>query len=91
VLHRPKIARTYAISPGDRQAFVALLHADGLLLPEAPPGGVCRDPDGDCLPGCAATGGVDYLVTGDADLLILGRYRDVRIIDARTLLTILSA
>jgi len=91
VLRRPKIARKYAISSGDRDAFVALLHADGLLLPDAPPAGVCRDPDDDRLLGCAAAGGVDYLVTGDADLLILGRYRDIRIVDARAFLTILSA
>jgi hypothetical protein len=91
VLRRPKIARKYAISSPDRQVFVALLHTDGLLLPDAPPAGVCRDPDDDDLLGCAAAGGVDYLVTSDADLLILGPYRDVRIVDARAFLAILSA
>lgn len=91
VLRRPKIARKYAISPEDRQAFVELLRADGLLLPDAPPAEVCRDPDDDHLLGCAAAGGVDYLVTGDADLLTLGQYRDVPILDARAFLTLLSA
>ncbi|MGH7318768.1 MAG: hypothetical protein ACRELA_03955 [Candidatus Rokuibacteriota bacterium] len=54
-----------AISREDRQAFVELLRADGLLLPDAPPAGVCRDPDDDDRLGCAAAGGTDYLVTGE--------------------------
>ena len=35
-------------------------------------------------------GGADYLVTGDDDLLSVGRYRAVVIVDARTFLGVLS-
>jgi predicted nucleic acid-binding protein len=49
--------------------------------------GVCRDPDDAYLLGCAASGGVDYLVT---DLLAVGRYYGVRIVDARQFLSVLS-
>ena len=40
--------------------------------------------------GCAASGGADYLVTGDDDLLAVRQYRDVVIVEARAFLTVLS-
>jgi putative PIN family toxin of toxin-antitoxin system len=89
VLSRPKIRKKYRVAPGDRQAFLELLRTEALLLPTGAAPGVCRDPDDDYLLGCAAAGGVDYLVTGDADLLAVRRYRDVAIVDARTFLAVL--
>jgi hypothetical protein len=91
VLGRPKILRKYPISPADRQAFLALLRSEAVLLPDERPPGVCRDPDDDHLLGCAVAGGVEYLVTGDADLLGLGQFRGTSIMDARTFLGHLSA
>lgn len=91
VLSRPKIARKYRISPVDRRAFLDLLRAEAILLPDEAAPGVCRDPDDDYLLGCAAGGGADYLVTGDADLLAVGRYRDITIVAARAFLAILAA
>ena len=90
VLSRPKIAKKYRIVRADRDALLDLLRTDALLLSEERPPGVCRDPDDDYLLGCAAAGGVNYLVTGDEDLLAIGRYRDVAIVNARTFLTVLS-
>jgi putative PIN family toxin of toxin-antitoxin system len=90
VLSRPKIARKYLISATDRRAFVEPLRSETILLPDEPAPGVCRDPDDDELLGCAAAGGVEYLVTGDADLLSVGRYQGVSIIDARQFLGLLS-
>ena len=91
VLGRPKIAKKYSIAPGDRQALLELLRTEAVLLPDEHAPGVCRGPDDDYLLGCAAAGGVDYLVTGDADLLAVGRYRGVTIVDARQFLGVLSA
>ena len=91
VLARPKIARKYRVRSGDRQAFLELLRAEAILLPHERAPGVCRDPDDDYLLGCAALGGADYLVTGDDDLLAIGRYRDVVIVDARTFFSVLAA
>jgi putative PIN family toxin of toxin-antitoxin system len=51
----------------------------------------CRDPDDDSLLGSAAAGGVEYLVTGDDDLLSLGQYQEVAIVDARHFLAVLAA
>jgi putative PIN family toxin of toxin-antitoxin system len=91
VLARPKIVKRYRISSEDRQAFMELLRAEALLLPEARAPGVCSDPDDDAILGCAAGGAVDYLVTGDGDLLEVGRYEGVRIVTGREFLTVLSS
>jgi putative PIN family toxin of toxin-antitoxin system len=90
VLGRPRLQRKYVISNEDREALLRLLRTDGQLLSEAPPAGVCRDPDDDLLLGCAGAAGADCLVTGDEDLLVVGEYRGVRILRAREFLTLLS-
>lgn len=45
--------------------------------------GVCRDADDDNILACAVAAKAEYLVTGDADLLSLKSYQDVRIITPR--------
>ncbi len=44
--------------------------------------GICRDPDDDKFLSCAVSAEVDFIVSGDKDLLILKRYKTVRIIKA---------
>jgi putative PIN family toxin of toxin-antitoxin system len=46
-------------------------------------GRICRDPNDDMIIACAVDGEVDYIVTGDEDLLILKRYKDIVIINPR--------
>ena len=41
---------------------------------------ICRDPDDDAILGTAVAGNADCIVTGDSDLLVLDRFRDVDII-----------
>ena len=89
VLARPKIAKKYRVSAGDRQAFIDLLRAEAILAPHEQRPGVCRDPDDDYLLGCAAAAQADYLVSGDADLLVIGHYRGVTIVEARHFLSLL--
>jgi uncharacterized protein len=89
VLTRPKIAKKYRVSAGDRQAFIDLLRAEAILAPHEPRPGVCRDPDDDYLLGCAAGAEADYLVSGDADLLVIGHYQGVTIVEARHFLSLL--
>ena len=90
VLARPKITKKYRISAGDRHAFIELLHAEAIIAPHAGRPGVCRDPDDDYLLGCVAAAGIEYLVSGDADLLVIRQYRDVMIVDARHFLGLLA-
>ena len=86
---RPKIAKKYRVSAGDRRAFIDLLRAEAILAPHEQRPGVCRDPDDDYLLGCAAAAEADYLVSGDADLLVIGHYRGVAIVEARHFLNLL--
>jgi len=42
----------------------------------------CRDPDDAMFVECAVSGGAQYLVSGDDDLLVLGKVADVSIVTA---------
>jgi putative PIN family toxin of toxin-antitoxin system len=44
---------------------------------------ICRDPNDDMIISCAIDATADYIVTGDEDLLILKRYKDIVIINPR--------
>jgi len=45
--------------------------------------GVCRDPKDDMVVECAVTASADAIVSGDKDLLTMGNYGHIRIINAR--------
>ena len=44
--------------------------------------GICRDPDDDKFLSCAVSGRADCIVSGDQDILDLGRYPSIKIIRA---------
>jgi putative PIN family toxin of toxin-antitoxin system len=44
---------------------------------------ICRDPNDDMIIACAIDAAAYYIVTGDEDLLILKRYKDIVIINPR--------
>lgn len=41
---------------------------------------ICRDPEDNLLLSLSADGSADYLLTGDKDLLVLGKFRNTEII-----------
>ena len=49
---------------------------------------VCRDPGDDKFIACAISAGVNYLVTGDRDLVDLTRYKNMRILTVREFLNL---
>jgi putative PIN family toxin of toxin-antitoxin system len=51
-----------------------------IVEPVTFPEQICRDSDGDAILGTAVAGNADCIVTGDSDLLVLERFRDVDII-----------
>jgi putative PIN family toxin of toxin-antitoxin system len=65
--------------------IVAFLRAAGSTVESAPelPTIVVRDPDDLVILGEALSGGADVLVTGDKDLLVLGKVGALRILDPR--------
>ena len=52
--------------------------------------GVATHPEDDLVLAVAVSAGADYLVTGDRQLLALGRYRGVAILSPRAFLTLLD-
>jgi len=44
---------------------------------------VCRDAADDNIIACAVSAKADYLVTGDADLLVIGSYQGIKIVTPR--------
>lgn len=45
--------------------------------------GICRDKKDDTILACAVASDVDYLVTGDIDLLILKTFKEIKILSPR--------
>ena len=50
----------------------------------SPPARLVRDPDDDLILACAAAARAEILVTGDKDLLAIGRHGRAKIVDPRT-------
>jgi uncharacterized protein len=53
-----------------------------IVVPAALSGPVSRDPDDDLVLATALAAEASLIVTGDRDLLTLGTFRDIRILDA---------
>ena len=65
-------------------AIERLLRENGtLFVPAAVAAGACRDADDLEILGLAEAGRADYIVTGDADLLVLKRFGRCRIVTPR--------
>lgn len=87
--HRPYFAK-----PGLAESLsrvITLLSELADVVPDGDPSGIeIRDPDDAVIVAAARSSGVDYLVTGDADLLVLKNF-DVAIITPVSFLKILDA
>jgi len=91
VLSYPRIARQIHLEEDELAAILAAL----LSQAEVTPGrlrlpGVTRDPKNDAVVACAAEGEADYIVSGDQDLLVLGRYETVQVVTPRQFANILA-
>jgi putative PIN family toxin of toxin-antitoxin system len=81
VLRYPRIRDRYAVSEQDVVRLVESLRADALVVPgDYEVSGVSPDPDDDKFLACALEAQADCIVTGDLDLLDLGRYQGVDIL-----------
>lgn len=92
VIARPKFAAILARSGLSGEMIP---HEIGLLaeivVPEPLPEPVCRDPDDDIVLATALAGQADLIVSGDADLLDLGVFRSIPIVDVAQALGRLDA
>lgn len=82
VTSRPKFARYF---PEDEvQSLLSFLRLKGLMVEPNCVVNLCRDAADDYLLALAKTSKAHYLVTGDKDLLVLGKIGRCRIVDAAT-------
>jgi uncharacterized protein len=51
---------------------------------------ICRDPNDDMIIACAVDADVDYIVTGDEDLLTLKKFKNIIILNPRNFETIFA-
>ena len=91
VLSYPRVARQVHLEEDELTAILAGL----LSQAEVTPGrlrlpGVTRDPKDDAVVACAVEGEADYIVSGDQDLLVLGRYETVQVVTPRQFVDILA-
>jgi uncharacterized protein len=73
------------LPPKQADAVVGLVREHATVVkPSQIPPGACRDQTDLPVLGTAIAGGADFLVTGDRDLLDIGRFQSVPILSPRT-------
>jgi len=94
-LRKPETLLKYGVTDAEREDILGAI--DERALPVTPLESIplaVRDPKDELILAAALGGGADYLVTGDADLLVLDgdpRLGSLRIVTARAFLDILGA
>ena len=83
----PRIRDKYSVTDSDVADLLAILALRGELVKPDRAVKVCRDADDDMVIEAALAGGSEWVVTGDEDLLILGRFETVRFVTPRTFLS----
>ncbi len=89
VLGRNKFRQKYHIEPDDISALINLIRLRGeAIVPEVTITD-CRDPKDNKFLEVALTGGADYLVSGDSDLLSMNPYQSIPILNPAEFLAVI--
>jgi putative PIN family toxin of toxin-antitoxin system len=91
VLSYPQIAGRIRLEGAELDLLLAAILSEAELVPghlQLP--GVTRDPKDDPIVACACEGKVDYIVSGDQDVLALGEIEGVQIVTPRRFVEILG-
>ena len=91
VLLRPHILKLIRATESDVVDFVDQLRADAIVVtPDFTLTVVERDPDDNRVLEAAVAGRVDFIVTGDQDLLVLESFRGIAVVTPARFLAILA-
>jgi putative PIN family toxin of toxin-antitoxin system len=90
-LHEKLLVKA-SLSPSEAKEVIDAVRADAEIA-EAPPlaAPVCRDADDDWILATALAAKADALVTGDKDLLVIGRHEGIPILTPRDALAVLRS
>jgi uncharacterized protein len=80
----------HKIGPATRIALEAYVDLCEFVEPQPLDERVCRDEDDDVVLATALAGKADVIVTGDEDLLVLKKFRGIRILSPRQFLEVLD-
>jgi putative PIN family toxin of toxin-antitoxin system len=86
------LIKKFKLTPTDISEISAIVSeaASEILHNLDPIPNICRDPNDDMIIACAIDAAADYIVTGDEDLLILKRYKDIVIINPRNFVALFA-
>ena len=87
----PKVVRALKWDLARRQAFISALRATAEVVETTSTIAGSRDPDDNRGLEAAVAGGAAYIVTGDKDLLSLGRYERIEIVTPAVFVAVLAA
>ncbi len=82
----PRIRQKYRLEAPEIEALIALIVLRGEFVAPVRKIEVCRDPGDDMFIEAALSGGAEYVVTGDKDLLVLKKFETVRFTTPRQFL-----
>ena len=79
------LTRKFKISSADVSEITSIVTeaVSEIIDKTIPIARTCRDQDDDMIIACAVSATADYIVTGDEDLLVLKRYKNIVIINPR--------
>lgn len=88
----PKIRARYRVTEAEALGLLdGLEQTATMVVPEGILGPIVEpDPADDKFVECAVAGSADYIVSGDAHLLLLGQYRGIRIVTPAVFLLLLG-
>jgi len=80
----------FEFTEGEKQELKELLKEKSKLVEPKEAISICRDIKDNIILECAVSGKVDFIITGDKDLLVLKSFRKIPIVSPRQFLKILS-
>ena len=89
VTSRPRLVRKFTTFRS--RAIVADLLSHAISVTPVSVPAVCRDPGDDKFLAAALAGEANYIVSEDLDLLTMGEFEGIQIVDTRRMIELLSA